>query len=125
MARWTDEQVEHAVGRLLRIGVLIAAAVAAAGGVAYLSRHGSAPVDYRAFKGEPQDLRTIRGIVGSALSLHSLGVIQLGLLLLVATPVARVALSLVAFARQRDRTYVLITLIVLAILVFSLAGGHL
>jgi uncharacterized membrane protein len=123
--RWTDEQVERAVGHLLRIGVLIAAAVAAAGGVAYLAHHGSAPVDYRAFKGEPQDLRTVQGVIGSALSLHSLGVIQLGLLLLVATPVARVALSLVAFMRQRDRRYVLITAIVLAILLFSLAGGRL
>jgi uncharacterized membrane protein len=52
-------------------------------------------------------------------------VILLGLLLLVATPIARVALSLVAFMRQRDRRYVLITAIVLAILLFSLAGGRL
>lgn len=67
----------------------------------------------------------MQGVIGSALSLHSLGVIQLGLLLLVATPIARVALSLVAFMRQRDRRYVLITAIVLAILLFSLAGGRL
>lgn len=125
MARWTDEQVEHVLGHLLRIGVVIAAAVAAVGGVSYLFQHGSAAVDYRAFRGEPQDLRTVGGIVGSALSFHSLGVIQLGLLLLVATPIARVALSLVAFMRQGDRRYVRITAIVLAILIFSLAGGRL
>jgi uncharacterized membrane protein len=125
MAQWTDEQVDQALGHLLRIGVILAGAVAAAGGLAYLVHHGSVPVDYRAFRGAPQDLRTVKGILGSALSLHSLGVIQLGLLILVATPIARVALSLVAFVRQRDRKYVLITGIVLAILVFSLAGGRL
>lgn len=49
--------------------------------------------------------------------------IQLGLLLLIATPVSRVAFSVFAFERQRDWTYVGITLAVLAVLVYSLAGG--
>ena len=125
MARWNDEQVEQAVGNLLQIGVLTAATVAAAGGIAYLVRHGSAAVDYRAFQGEPQDLRSIRGILASALSLHSLGVTQLGILLLIATPIARVALSLIGFLRQGDRKYVIITAVVLGILLFSLVGGRL
>ncbi len=125
MKQWTDEQVEQAVGKLLRIGVLVAACVAAVGGVAYLLRHGSAPVAYHAFNGEPQSLRTVRGVVDSAFALNSLGVIQLGLLLLIATPIARVALSLIGFFRQKDGKYVVITAIVLAILAFSLAGGRL
>jgi uncharacterized membrane protein len=125
MARWTDQQVEQAVGNLLRIGVLIAATVAAAGGLAYLARHGSTPVDYRAFQGAPQDLRSIRGIVVSAFSLRSLGVVQLGILLLIATPIARVTLSLIGFSRQGDRKYVAITALVLGILLFSLVGGRL
>lgn len=125
MVRWTDEQVEQAIGRLLRVGVLTAAVVSAVGGIAYLLRHGSAAVDYRAFRGEPQDLRSVSGILRSAFALQSLGVIQFGLLLLVATPIARVALSLVGFLRQGDRKYVVITALVLAILVLSLAGGRL
>jgi uncharacterized membrane protein len=51
--------------------------------------------------------------------------IQLGLLLLIATPVARVAFSVAAFAMQRDRLYVVVALIVLAVLMYSLTGGHL
>jgi uncharacterized membrane protein len=50
---------------------------------------------------------------------------QLGLLLLIATPVARVAFSLAAFAVQRDRLYVVVTLVVLGVLTFSMAGGWL
>ena len=50
-------------------------------------------------------------------------VVQLGLVLLIATPVARVAMSLVAFILQRDRVYVVVTSIVLALLIFSLSGG--
>ena len=47
----------------------------------------------------------------------------MGVLLLIATPVARVALSLVGFALERDWHYVLITAIVLAILLYSLIIG--
>jgi uncharacterized membrane protein len=59
------------------------------------------------------------------LSFRGRGIIQLGLLLLIATPIARVALSVVAFAIQRDRLYVVATLVVLAVLMYSLTGGHL
>jgi len=54
--------------------------------------------------------------------MHAHGIIQLGLLLLIATPVARVAFSVVAFAAERDWLYVAITLIVLAILIYSLTS---
>jgi uncharacterized membrane protein len=122
---WTDEQVEAIVGTLLRVGVLLAAAVVCAGGAFYLIRHGASVPHYRVFYGEPPDLRSISGIVTDVLALQSRGVIQLGLLLLVATPVARVAFSVFAFARQGDRTYVIIALVVLAVLLYSLVGGYL
>jgi uncharacterized membrane protein len=51
-------------------------------------------------------------------------VIQLGLILLIATPVARVALSLLAFAVQKDKMYVVVTAIVLGLLVYSLFFGR-
>ena len=69
-------------------------------------------------------MRTVSGIIRGTASFHGRNIIQLGLLLLIATPVARVAFSVVAFALERDRLYVVITLIVLAVLLFSLAGGH-
>ncbi len=46
--------------------------------------------------------------------------IQLGLLLLIATPVARVGCSVVGFLRERDPTYVVLTLIVLSVLLYTL-----
>ena len=122
---WTDAQAELIIGNLLRIGVSVAAAVVSLGGLLYLLRHGAAPPQYQVFRGEPADLRTVSGIVTDVLSFRARGLIQLGLLLLIATPVARVAFSVFVFARQRDRTYVVVTLIVLSILIFSLAGGRL
>jgi uncharacterized membrane protein len=121
----SDYAVDQLLGSLLRVGVIVAAVVATFGGLLYLVKHGSQPVNYRVFRGEPEDLRNVRGIVRGALALRPEAVVQLGLLLLIATPIARVAFGLVAFAFQRDRVYVVITSLVLAILVFSLLGGHL
>jgi uncharacterized membrane protein len=50
---------------------------------------------------------------------------QLGLLLLIATPIVRVAFSAVAFALEGDKMYVLFTLLVLAVLLYSLFGSFL
>ena len=119
---WNDQKIEDIIGNLLRIGVGTAAAVVLVGAAAYLVRHGFGHANYRVFRGEPSDLRTLRGIVRAALGLHPRGIIQLGLVLLIATPVARVAFSVFAFAVERDRMYVVFTLLVLGILILSLAG---
>jgi uncharacterized membrane protein len=120
---WTDQRVETILGNVLITGVIVSAGVVLIGALIYLSRHGMNLPDYRFFKGEPADLRSVRGIVKDALAESGRGIIQLGLLLLIATPVMRVLLSLVAFLRQGDKTYVAVTLIVFAILVYSLMGN--
>jgi uncharacterized membrane protein len=121
--RWTDDDVDQLLGNLLRIGVIIATIVAVIGGVLFLGRHGLEPAKGHVFVGEPPELRSVGGIVRAAMVLRPDAIIQLGLLLLIATPVARVAMSLVAFILQRDRVYVVVTTIVLALLIFSLVGG--
>jgi uncharacterized membrane protein len=122
---WNDATVEQIVARLLQMGVSLAGFVVLVGGVLYLSGNAHVAPNYRSFEGEPAELRSLLPIIGAALHLDSRGVIQLGLLLLVATPVARVVFSVVAFAMERDRTYVLVTLIVLGILLYSLSGARL
>lgn len=119
---WTDHRVEVIIGNLLRAGVLLSAAVVLAGAVIYLVRHGHSPASYRVFRGEPESLRHVGGIVHGSRTLSSRGIIQLGLLLLIATPIARVAFSVVAFALEKDRMYVAFTVFVLAILLYSLIG---
>ncbi|MBZ5516001.1 MAG: DUF1634 domain-containing protein [Acidobacteriia bacterium] len=117
--------MEVIIGTLLRAGVVAAAVVVLAGAAVYLVRHGAAAPHYAVFQGEPTDLRTPSGILADAATLQGRGIIQLGLLILLATPVARVAFSVFAFAMERDSLYVVVTLIVLAVLVLSLAGGML
>jgi len=123
--QWTDQYVDELIGNLLRVGVTLAAAMVLFGGTVYLFRHGLEAPHYLVFVGEPADLRSVSGIVRDALALRGRGLIQLGLLLLIATPVARVAFSVVVFVMQRDRLYVVVALIVLAVLMYSLLGGRL
>ena len=122
---WSDQRVEETVGNLLRNGLVLATALVVAGAVIYLMRHGDEQPVYRIFHGEPPDLRGLSGIVDVALDWRGRGIIQLGLLVLLATPVARVVFSIVAFAMQRDRLYVAITVLVLAVLLYSIVGGYL
>lgn len=122
-ADWTDQKIEVVIANLLRAGVTLAAAVVVIGGLVFLARHGFAPTQYRAFAGEPSDLRQWKGILRSASTLHGRGVIQLGILFLIATPVARVAFSVFAFALERDWLYVGVASFVLAVLTYSLLGA--
>ncbi len=119
---WDDQRIEVIIGGLLRTGVLLAAAVVLFGAAVYLARHGTEVPDYAVFRGEPEKLKSATAIVHGALGMSGRAIIQLGLLLLIATPVARVLFSAIAFAMERDYMYVVITLIVLAILLYSLFG---
>lgn len=118
----TDKQIDEWMGLLLRSGVILAAFVVFVGGVVYLVRHRLPVIDYSVFQGEPENLRTISGIFSEARALHGRGLIQLGLLILIATPIARVTFSVFAFFYERDWKYVVFTLIVLTLLLYSLLG---
>lgn len=118
-----DKSVEIFLGKLLRWGVLLAALVVFVGGVWFLAESYDVPQNYRTFRGEPADLRAVPQIVHQAIALRPLGLIQFGLLLLIATPVARVLFSVLGFALERDWMYVVLTLLVLALLVYTLTSG--
>lgn len=108
------------LGRVLRAGVIAAAIIVVAGGTVYLSKHGTSLPHYRVFRGEPADLRSIRGVLTDAADGSGRGLIQLGLLILIGTPIVRVLCSVAGFARERDWIYVAITIVVLGLLAYSL-----
>jgi uncharacterized membrane protein len=119
--RWSDQDVQRFIGRTLQLGVLLAAFVVVIGAVIVLAQHGNAPADYRTFVPGPESLRSVTGILRSAFRLDARAIVQLGLLLLIATPIARVLLTFIAFLLQRDWRYVLVTGLVLALLAYGLA----
>ena len=124
MNPWNDERLERIISIVLRTGVILSAVVVLLGGACYLIHHGNELADYHVFHGAPEEYRTVRAIVQAMGPSNCRAMIQFGLLLLILTPIARVAFSLFGFALERDRTYVVITSIVLATLIYSVAGEH-
>ncbi len=111
------------MGLLLRFGVLLASTVVLAGGVFYLQDHRGQRVDYRSFVPHPLRL-THPGDWAAALARGDSGaIVQLGILLLIATPIARVAFAVIAFARERDRLYIAVGVVVLAVLLYGMLKG--
>ncbi|MGI8505141.1 MAG: DUF1634 domain-containing protein [Hassallia sp.] len=120
----SEQQLENLLSNLLKYGVLIASAVVLLGGFLYLIRHGAEPAEYQFFRGTPSEFRSPSGVVEAIFSGSSRGIIQLGLLLLIATPIVRVIVSLLAFIRQRNFIYIIVNLFVLVALTYSLIGAY-
>jgi uncharacterized membrane protein len=123
--RVNDRRVQEWIASLLRVGVLAAACIGLAGGVAHLAGHGNDVPAYASFRGEPSSLRHIADVIAGAVSLKTDAITQAGLLLLIAVPILRVGVSIIAFALERDWLYSVVTALVLGILLFSLLGGKL
>ena len=116
-------RTEIAVSNMLRFGVMSSALLTLLGGWLYLLQHATDPVNFSKFCGASEQFRSVGAVLKEALRLDSKGIIQAGVLLLLATPIARVALSIFIFLKERDYVYVAVTLIVLFVLLYSLLGG--
>lgn len=126
-AEKTDIQL--LIARTLRWGVGIACALAVVGGAMYLWQHGGEPMkDYTHFPADAESSRTayttLDGIFSGVMGLTAVGWIQLGVVVLLLTPMMRVALSLVDFVKERDWLYAFITAVVLAVIIVNSIGGY-
>jgi uncharacterized membrane protein len=119
MSKPSDQDLDESVAIVLRIGVTLSAAVVSLGGL--LSGHHllSGVPDYTHFHPANPGVRSVTGIVHGAVNIIPGSVIQLGLLLLIATPVARVVLCVIGFARQQNLLYVAVSMVVLLVLILS------
>lgn len=111
------------IGKQLRWGVITASVIALIGGIVFLISHGGGVPEYHVFNGAPMYVRHLPGILSGVANFDGLAIIQLGVVVLLATPITRIAFSVVAFAMEKDRLYVGITLLVLAIIIFSIYSG--
>ncbi len=124
-------RVELAISLVLRVGVVASVLVIAVGLGLMFAHHGSwvrldGPVSYRALTSATTSFPHSFGALGRALaSGEGRGIVVLGVLILILTPVLRVAVGVISFAYEKDTPMALVTLFVLAVLVgsFFLAGA--
>lgn len=114
-----DKSIEVILGDLLRTGVIIAGSVVIIGAVLFLVRHGSEIPSYHIFKPDSFNFSDFRDLFRGIITFRSVSIMELGILLLIATPVLRVLFSVFAFAYEKDYMYVVFTVIVLLVLIFS------
>jgi uncharacterized membrane protein len=119
-----DKDMQIIIGWILRGGVMVSMVLVFIGGVFFVYRHGHSIPDYKTFKGIPIFIRNIGGILNGVITLKGQAIIQLGIILLIATPVIRVAFSAIAFLLEKDYLYTFITLIVLLIILASMISGR-
>jgi uncharacterized membrane protein len=118
-----EHRLEIFIGGFLRVCVIVVVIVVAIGAIAFVPSHLGLIPDYSHFTGEPRSYNTVSGIIAAAFRGDALGIVQLGMLLLILTPILRVGLSVVAFIREKDNLYVAMTLVVLGLLLYSLLAG--
>jgi uncharacterized membrane protein len=123
MSRPTDQDLDISVAAMLRFGVSLAALVVLVGGILLLRHPWTHTPDFSHFEVADKSLTSLGGIFRGATQLKPRSIIQLGLILLIATPVARVVFCVVGFARQRNKLYVAVSAFVLVILIYSLSTG--
>ena len=114
-----DTKIEHILAYILRIGVIVSAVVVLFGAVLYLFSHGKERPDYYRFVFNPFSVDNPMDLLRDVFALKSLEIMKLGILLLVGTPILRVIISVIAFIYEKDLMYVVFTLIVLSVLIYS------
>ncbi|MCZ2459496.1 MAG: DUF1634 domain-containing protein [Chitinophagales bacterium] len=123
ISNWKDKNIEVALGNLLRWGVILSSIVVIAGGIIYLFHHGSTSPDYTTFHGLLLPFHSMSEVWNGVMELRGEAIIQLGVILLIATPIARVAFSVVGFIWEKDLLYIFLTLLVLGIILTSMFLG--
>src|ERR1700744_3454839 len=121
--KYKDTDIQTLIGRVLRAGMVLSISIVFFGGIFFIYRHGHSIPDYRVFKGIPPFLQTTGSLLHAAAGLKGQAMIQLGIILLVATPILRVVFSAIGFALERDYLYVGISLLVLLIIFASMMSG--
>src|ERR1700761_287317 len=119
-----DKDMQAIIGWILRIGVSASMILVFIGGIFFVFRHGHSIPDYKNFKGVPYFIHNTGGILEGVRNLKGQAIIQLGIILLIATPIIRVAFSAVGFIIEKDYLYTAISLIVLLIIFASMVTGY-
>ncbi|HRN48879.1 MAG TPA: DUF1634 domain-containing protein [Niabella sp.] len=122
--RLNDSGLSLIISKILRWGVTTAIIMTLFGGVIFLIHHANEKVSFTHFVENDESIKNILKDTWQGLFVfRARSYIMMGILLLFATPLVRVIFSLIGFIIEKDKMYVLITLIVLVIIFISLSGG--
>jgi uncharacterized membrane protein len=121
MKAFQDKDLQSFIGNLLRYGVIIAMIIVVAGLAIYLFQSGSQIVDYSTFDAHNQF--SFPAFYKRLTEGNNAAIMELGVIVLIAIPIARVLFTMIGFWLEKDRLYTFIAFLVLCIIGFSLFFG--
>ena len=121
--KFADQDIEIVIGNLLRAGVIISSAIIVVGAIIYLWQSGHEHPDYRKFEGMNNTFYSLSYVFNGVSKFSGEHIVQLGVLILIATPVARIVFSIIGFIKESDTLYIIITFVVLFIILGSIFLG--
>lgn len=118
---FTDLDLNRSVGNLLRLGVILSVVTSLFGFVKLFLEGFKMPKDYSSL--EIPEGTIWQSFWTSLLHFEGVAIINLGILLLILTPLTRIIFALVGYIKEKDHTYVVVSIIVLAIMLISFLMG--
>lgn len=115
----SEKKITHWLGRILQVSIIISIALVMIGGISFLLQHGSKSLDHNIFLATSYDI-DILTIWQNEWLFSPIRLIELGLLTLVMAQILRVALLSYYYIAIRDYWFMLFSLFILSIILYSL-----
>lgn len=121
---FTDRDLNRSVGNLLRLGVILSVATSLVGFIKLFTEGFKMPKKYKMLDMGGSSEKVWSHFWDTLCKGEGMAIIQLGILLLIFTPLMRIIFALIGYLKEKDYTYVIISSIVLAIMAISFFTGY-
>lgn len=121
---FTDVDLNRSVGNLLRLGVILSVTTSLIGFIKLFLEGFKMPKDYSFLNMGTSSEKVWGQFWNSLCKGEGMAIIQLGILMLIFTPLMRIIFALIGYLKEKDYTYVIISSIVLVIMIISFVTGY-
>jgi uncharacterized membrane protein len=121
---FTDVDLNRSVGNLLRLGIILSVATSLIGFIKLFTEGFEMPKKYTSLAIANSSDKVWSHFWNSLCKGEGMAIIQLGILLLIFTPLMRIIFALIGYLKEKDYIYVFISSVVLAIMAVSFFAGY-
>jgi len=121
---FTDIDLNRSVGNLLRLGVILSVITSLIGFIKLFMEGFQMPRKYKLLDMGTSSEKVWSHFWETLCKGDGMAIIQLGILMLIFTPLMRIIFALIGYLKEKDYVYVVISSIVLAIMAVSFFTGY-
>lgn len=121
---FTDIDLNRSVGNLLRLGVILSVITSLVGFIKLFTEGFKMPRKYNLLNMGDSSEKVWSSFWDTLCKGEGMAIIQLGILLLILTPLVRIVFALIGYLKEKDYIYVTVSIIVLTIMIVSFLTGY-